>query len=336
MSQTNLFRNTRIYLSGPMDFVGSRVVEKFLGWRSIVTPILRALGVHVLDPWNKPVVKGHREYGNEGIVTDKESYLKDFWTNKETRARFEADFWETVHIDCRMVDISDSLLAFVPTNIYSVGTVHEIVLGRNQFKPVLMVSPPISYEFFPALCNLPREVKNALKFYGLKENPHGIPSQWYGTVVGGNNMFDGFGWEDLPVKSADFYPRLLKRVMELARPASPGKDLDVWHKVSDWLSGFEALQKLSGGVLDHVVFQNPDEETMLRKELESTPEKERDFFWYDTPYSCKRPVLYQLFSIASGHIPTRTTVISKLNAQGEVEYQACESIDDNWLLMAPE
>ena len=59
---TNLLEGTRAYLSGPMDFVGSRTIEKFLGWRSLLTPILKALGITVLDPWNKPMIKGHKDY----------------------------------------------------------------------------------------------------------------------------------------------------------------------------------------------------------------------------------------------------------------------------------
>jgi len=42
---------TRSYLSGPMDFVGSRVIEKYLGWRAIHA-ILKAFSIRVLDPWN--------------------------------------------------------------------------------------------------------------------------------------------------------------------------------------------------------------------------------------------------------------------------------------------
>ncbi|MHA1819855.1 MAG: hypothetical protein ACTSVC_05240, partial [Promethearchaeota archaeon] len=214
----NILEGTRVYLSGPMDFVGSRVIEKFLGWRSILTPILKALKITVLDPWNKPNIKGHKNYGREGILPSKSQYEKDFWTNDETRARFETDFWETVHIDLRMCDLADFLIAFVPTNIYSVGTVHEIIVARNQLKPTLVISPPIKYEFFPEINKLPDETKKILRFYGLKENPHGIPSQWYGNIVGGNYFFDGFGWESLEFKAPDFYEKLIPNVIQNAEP----------------------------------------------------------------------------------------------------------------------
>ena len=50
--RSNLLQHTRCYLSGPMDFVGSRLVEKYLGWRAILTPILKSLSITVLDPWS--------------------------------------------------------------------------------------------------------------------------------------------------------------------------------------------------------------------------------------------------------------------------------------------
>ena len=289
----------------------------------------------VLDPWNKPGVKGHKNYGQEGILPEKSRYEKDFWENKETRAHFETDFWETVHIDCRMVDVADSLLAFVPTNIYSVGTVHEIVLGRNQFKPVLLISPPISYDMFPPLKNLTGEEKQALKYYGLKENPKGIPSQWYGNVVGGNNMFDGFGWENLPFKESDFYPRLIAEVIQAAKPSEEEtKEYERWEKVREWITNYKPLQELSGGVLDHVNYPDEHEKSLLAEELKQEEEVKRRYFWYNHPYQPKRPALYQVFSIASGHIPSRLTIIPGLDEDGQVTYHSHECLDDNWMILA--
>ena len=54
-------------------------------------------------------------------------------------------------MDLRMVDTSDFMIAYCPTNIYSVGTPHEIIMATLQHKPVLFVSPPI---VFPALHEL--------------------------------------------------------------------------------------------------------------------------------------------------------------------------------------
>ncbi len=331
----NLLKGTRVYLSGPMDFVGSRVVEKYLGWRALLTPILRALDITVLDPWNKPAIRGHVEYGVEGILPSKAEYEGDFWTNPATRARFEKDFWETVHIDCRMTDVSDFLISFVPTNIYSVGTVHEIVLARSQFKPVLFVSPPVKYQFFPELDGLDPHVKDLLRFYGLKENPQGIPSQWYGNIVGGHNMFDGFGWEGLRFKEAGFYGRLLDEVLRSAKPARENSsEFRIWKEVSEWVTQYPGLQRLRGGALDYLTPANDEESTMLKAEMEAPREKDRSYFWYNQAYEPRRPMLYQLLSIASGHIPPRTNVVNKLVDGGEVERVTYEAVDDDWLLIS--
>ena len=332
----NILKGTRAYLSGPMDSVGSRVIEKFLGWRSILSPILKALGITVLDPWNKPIIRGHRDYGREGLIYSKAEYESNFWTDNETRARFETDFWETVHIDLRMVDLADFLITFVPTNIYSVGTVHEIVNARLQIKPVLMISPPIKYEFFPEIAALPDKAKKALKFYGLRENPNGIPSQWYGNIVGGHYMFDGFGWESIEFKSNDFYPTLIQEIIKNAEPNSNNNEkYKNWEAVKNWVNNSKEIQNLSGGVLDHIKFED-GEERILKKELENPTEVNRKYFWYNTPYTPKRSVLYQILSIASGYIPPRLQIISYIDENGEIKYKSIESIDDSWLLISHE
>ena len=53
------------------------------------------------------------------------------------RAEVCGKFWETLHIDLRMVDTSDFTIAYCPTNISSVGTPHEIALCRQQRKPAI-------------------------------------------------------------------------------------------------------------------------------------------------------------------------------------------------------
>ena len=331
---SNLFKGSRVYLSGPMDFVGSRIIEKYLGWRSILTPILKALGMSVLDPWNKPNIRGHKNYGREGVAHNKFEYEKDFWVNDETRARFETDFWETVHIDLRMTDLSDYVIAFVPTNIYSVGTVHEVITARNQLKPTLLISPPVKYEFFPEIDALSDDVKKILKFYGLKENPQGIPSQWYGNIVGGHYMFDGFGWEDLEFKSPNFYPRLLTKIIDNTEPSSSDKDaFESWKNLKTWIEHYQPLQDLTGGVVDHLKFE-PGEKELLETALEHSGEQQRKYFWYNHAYTPQRPLLYHLLNIASGYIPPRLHIVPSLDEEGNIKYRSFEATDDSWLLIS--
>ena len=200
----NHLRGARVYLSGPMDFVASRANEKASGWRNRVGEFLRSLGAVVFDPWFKPAVRGLHQYGLEDINTID---VRENWTfestahGDETRSGCADKFWETLHIDLRMVDTSDFTIAYVPTNIYSVGTAHEIILSRQQSKPVLFVSPPV---VFPTLQKLREHLRNDREGTALldelaaevpiKANPRGIPSLWYMPLIGSSNFFDGFGF----------------------------------------------------------------------------------------------------------------------------------------------
>jgi len=199
--------NARAYLSGPMDFVASRAEEKKSGWRVRIGEFLRSFGATVFDPWSKPKVRGLHEYGKEDVTTIS---LRENWTfaptkeGAKTRAECAQAFWETMHIDLRMVDISDFVIAYCPTNIYSVGTPHEIIVARQQRKPVLFISTPV---VFPALDELKEHLNNSDDYEGqrlvddlikqvpIKPNPQGIPSLWYMPLIGGDSFFDGFGFE---------------------------------------------------------------------------------------------------------------------------------------------
>ncbi|MDQ6655856.1 MAG: hypothetical protein M3Y80_08590 [Verrucomicrobiota bacterium] len=204
MNDTNHLRGARIYLSGPMDFVASRVEEKTSGWRNRVGDFLRCFGSVVFDPWFKPAVRGLHQYGLEDINTID---VRETWTfdkgqqGDETRSACAENFWETLHIDLRMVDTSDFTIAYVPTNIYSVGTAHEIILSRQQAKPVLFVSPPVTFPTFEQLREHLRGdahgtalLERLASEVPVKPNARGIPSLWYMPLIGAGNFFDGFGF----------------------------------------------------------------------------------------------------------------------------------------------
>ena len=206
VAKPNLLRNTRVYLSGPMDFVASREVEKKFGWRNRVSEFLQELGVTVFDPWFKPEIQGVKEYGREDETTAKVQAQWSFDPSEKganARAICADHFWPALHMDLRMVDTSDFIVAYVPTNVYSVGTPHEIILCRSERKPVLFVSPPVK---FPALDRLrdhlskkgdsegSRMLKDLEVQIPIKENPDGSPSLWYMPLIGGEHFFDGFGF----------------------------------------------------------------------------------------------------------------------------------------------
>jgi len=275
--KTELLQGARVYLSGPMDFVASRAAEKKFGWRNRVSEFLQLMGVTVFDPWFKPDVRGLHEYGREDVKSG--DRIRDVWTYKSgadaARARHwcAKQFWETLHIDLRMVDTSDFTISYCPTNIYSVGTPHEIIMATMQHKPVLFVSPAVE---FPTLAKLREHLKDdpqgaALlkkleKEIPIKENKKGIPSFWYMPLVGGENFFDGFGFaryrkafkwtQDIPLDAHEkrFPPkRPLLPFVEKLNTKLPNKwdnKLQKFVPDDDWLLWDFNIRKIRG---KHVV-----------------------------------------------------------------------------------
>lgn len=252
----------RVYLSGPMDFVASRAEEKKNGWRVRVKQFLKSYGATVFDPWEKPKVRGLHEYGREDVAS---IHVRENWTFEEsregakTRAKCAQNFWETMHLDLRMVDISDFIIAYCPTNIYSVGTPHEIITARNQHKPVLFVSTPV---VFPALEDLKyhfgqNKDKTGMRLLGqlerqvpVKPNPKGIPSLWYMPLIGGDNFFDGFGfskfgkkfkWSKSPSDESEKHTPPKRPLLESLKhlneklPQRWNQPLDKFEQDDDWL-----------------------------------------------------------------------------------------------------
>jgi len=201
-----LLADARVYLSGPMDFVASRAVEKATGWRTRVGQVLERMGVTVFDPWEKPEVRGMHEYGREGEGT---TDLRREWTYEpgeagaKKRAGIAEEFWPALHVDLRMVDTSDFVICYCPTNIYSVGTPHEIILARQQRKPVLFVSPYVEHESLAKLrAHLAGDaaglalLDDLVRDAPIKENVNASPSLWYMPLVGAEHFFDGFGFAE--------------------------------------------------------------------------------------------------------------------------------------------
>jgi len=109
-----------------------------------------------------------------------------------------------VHIDLRMTDISD-FVNRIWTNEHLAASARftEIITARNQLKPVLLISPPISYDFFPALHSLYGGAEEGAEVLRIsKENAQGLPSQWYGNIVAGTACSTGFAWSTLISRAA--------------------------------------------------------------------------------------------------------------------------------------
>jgi hypothetical protein len=277
--QDGLLTGARVYLSGPMDFVASRATEKQFGWRNRMSQFLQDLGTTVFDPWFKPDVRGLHEYGREDAKSGER--IRQEWTyaggkkGAQARAWCARQFWETLHIDLRMVDTSDFTISYCPTNIYSVGTPHEIITATIQHKPVLFVSPPV---VFPALHQLRKHLQADPKASALleqlemeipvKENPRGIPSLWYLPLVGGENFFDGFGFaayrkwfgwkQDIPIDRHEkrFPPKrpLLPFVEKLNKrlPKKWDRKLNRFVPDDDWLLWDFHTRKIRGKHVESV------------------------------------------------------------------------------------
>ncbi|PWU01263.1 MAG: hypothetical protein C5B53_03100 [Candidatus Melainabacteria bacterium] len=215
-----------------MDFVPSRKEEKRYSWRTRVREFLQKFGAIVYDPWFKPIIIGQDGYGDEYEYSSKkrsEWTFEESASGRKTRAQLCRFFAPTVHINRRMVDICDFLVAYCPTNVYSVGTVNEIVRARRQHKPVLLVSPPINY---PALDNLAEHLKaqkdeKALQLLEqlkgeapLKPNPDGVPSPWYLALMNDDYFFDGFGYA-LYSSQFNWTPTRLDDLEEAKPPQRP-------------------------------------------------------------------------------------------------------------------
>jgi hypothetical protein len=248
-----------------MDFLAlPREEEARHGWRARVGQFLRKYHVHVLDPWHKPEIRALHDYGKEDANSTEN---RDRWTFETSdsasalRAEICHSYWPTVHIDLRMVDKSDFLIAFCPTNTYSVGTVHEIALARQQHKPVLFVSPPIALDSLATLQNHLETrsdgegldlLKKLRQEQPMKVNLNGAPSVWYMGLLPGDYFFSNFGfdqfraeygWEETALDSLDrqvplgHQRSLLSYLAELDRQIPDRFDPQLGHTVpnDDWL-----------------------------------------------------------------------------------------------------
>jgi hypothetical protein len=203
--QGNILGKTRVYLSGPMDFVADRIQEAKTGWRTRISQFLRARGATVYDPWNKPLVAGMEHYGKEDEFSTER---RAGWTYDDTpagrikRARLSEVYWPTVHIDLRMTDLANFIIAYCPTNTYSVGTVHEIAMARQEHKPVLLVTPRLKMGKADELEQHLQGDEKGLELFEqlrgeaiIQPNPGGVPSLWYMAMIRSEDyFFDGFGF----------------------------------------------------------------------------------------------------------------------------------------------
>lgn len=123
MGRLNGCRN---YLSGCMD----RVKDGGVGWRTMLTPYLKDMGIVVLDPCDKPTKEGKED----------SNFVKE---RNELKNKKDYDGMTTImkkirNVDLRMVDISDFLIVNIDLDTHPCGTIEEISLANRQKKPVII------------------------------------------------------------------------------------------------------------------------------------------------------------------------------------------------------
>lgn len=125
MIKSKLFGH-RVYLAGAMD----RVSDRGRGWRDSITPMLKALGLSIINPLNKPT-----ETGLENKETAK--YKSKLKANKNYD-ELSRIMKEIRAVDLRMVDISDFLIVNLDIATHPCGTYEEIFWANRQKKPILI------------------------------------------------------------------------------------------------------------------------------------------------------------------------------------------------------
>jgi hypothetical protein len=124
------------YLGGPMDFAPDGGFE----WRSALTEKLIDIGFkrnHIFSPAKKPLTQSPFDLDNEAQIMRDLRKKRDWQGVCETMSML-------AHIDLRLLDLSNVIIVHFPLDedgrrINTYGTVHEIVVARQQHKPVLVV-----------------------------------------------------------------------------------------------------------------------------------------------------------------------------------------------------
>ena len=116
----------RTYLAGAMD----RVADGGVGWRNRISPMLKSMGVTVLNPCDKPVEVGIEDSQTRGEIERLKS------SRQYDKIRKTYGVIRT--LDLRCVDISDFIIASIDINVHACGTYEEVAVANSQKKPVLI------------------------------------------------------------------------------------------------------------------------------------------------------------------------------------------------------
>lgn len=125
----NKLKGLRCYLAGPIDYAQ----DDGTGWRNEVQKWLEKKKVFVFNPCDKPI--SYQKYKEIDEEKTKMLALKTSGRYFELTQRMK----EIVHVDLRMVDVSDMVIVYIDPSITMFGTIHELINSLQQRKPTLVV-----------------------------------------------------------------------------------------------------------------------------------------------------------------------------------------------------
>ena len=123
----NRLDKTICYLCGAMD----RVPDGGIGWRHWITPLIKDMGIGVLDPSNKPTTFAQEDF-----------HFREKINLQKVEQKFEEvrqSMRDIAAIDLRMVDIAHFVIMYMDIDVHMCGSYHEAFVAIQQKKPLLTV-----------------------------------------------------------------------------------------------------------------------------------------------------------------------------------------------------
>jgi hypothetical protein len=133
----NYLRGKTTYLAGSIHHNDE---DSGIGWRETITPHLENFGVIVQDPC-KQTIGGHGEIDKDKLLLKKLIKEGNFEEVKKI-------FFPILKADLRCVDVSHFIIVNYRPTIRHVGTIHELVMGNIEKKPILLYYPENELEDF--------------------------------------------------------------------------------------------------------------------------------------------------------------------------------------------
>lgn len=129
MVKGNKLKGMRCYLAGPIDHAD----DDGKGWRTKTQKWLEKKNAFVFNPCAKPI--SYQKYKEIDEEKTKMMALKSSGRFFELTKRMK----EIVHVDLRMVDVSDVVIVYLNPEVGMFGTIHELITSLQQRKPTLVV-----------------------------------------------------------------------------------------------------------------------------------------------------------------------------------------------------